>query len=320
MTNPVTRPLVHGVYAPTVIFFDEKTEDLRIDDIKKHTVQLARAGLAGIVANGSNGEAVHLSRDERSSVTRATREALDEAGFNQMPVIVGASEQSVRGSIDLCREAKNAGGDYALLMPPSFYKWAINSTTLYDFFTKIADASPLPIILYNFPGAVSGVDLDSDIMIRLLKHPNIVGVKFTCGNNGKLARVSRVFRGGKLDLEKDGGQPILFAGIADFLAPALSVGGAGVIAGGANVFPKTCVRVYKLFTEGKTEEANSLQLELAEADWILTKLNFPGSKVILEQFYGYSGAPRQPVPRPTDSQIKGALAELKPMIDFEMSL
>ncbi|KAK2744636.1 hypothetical protein FQN57_004241 [Myotisia sp. PD_48] len=321
MTDSIRRPLTPGIYAPTVIFFDPKTEDLNIADIKQHTAQLARAGLAGIVANGSNGEAVHLSREERSIVTRATREALDEVGFTKIPVIVGASEQSVRGSIQLCRDAKEAGGDYVLVMPPSFYKWAVNSQVLYDFFVKVADSSPLPVILYNFPGAVSGVDLDSDLMIQLLQHRNIVGVKFTCGNSGKLARVARAVQKGTVKAgEELGRETMLFAGIADFLTPALSFGGAGVIAGGANVFPKTCVRVYNLYAEGKIAEANALQLELAEADWALTKLNFPGSKIILEHFYGFQGAPRQPVPKPTDAELKAVLKDLKPMLDFEMSL
>ncbi|KAK2735952.1 hypothetical protein FQN55_001916 [Onygenales sp. PD_40] len=315
MASPISRPLTAGVYCPTVIFFEPSTEDLHIPHIKQHTTTLARAGLAGIVANGSNGEAVHLSRPERSAVTRATRAALDEAGFPQLPVIVGASEQSVRGTVQLCRDAKEDGGDYVLVMPPSFYRWAASTEVVCGFFEQVAEQSPLPVLIYNFPGAVAGVDIDSDAMGRLLGHGNIVGVKFTCGNVGKLARVARAV--GEKGVN---GEKMLFAGIADFFAPALSVGGHGVIAGGANVFPKTCVKVHQLFVEGKMEEARALQLELAEADWALTKLNFPGSKVILEHFHGYDGSPRQPVPRPTEEQVKNVLEELKPMIDVENSL
>lgn len=322
-TPPSNRPkrlLIPGVYVPTVIFFDRETEDLNIPSIKQHTTQLARSGVAGIVANGSNGEAVHLSRDERSTVTRATREALDESGFVSAPVIVGASEQSVRGSIQLCRDVKEAGGDYVLLMPPSFYKWAATRpAVLHEYFLRLADESPLPVILYNFPAAVAGVDVDSDMMIELLGHPNIVGVKFTCGNNGKLARVARAVNGLSNDGNVERKPKMLFAGIADFLTPALSVGGAGVIAGGANVFPKTCVQAYSLFKDGKTDEANALQLDIAEADWALTKLNFPGAKAVLEHYHEFSGMPRQPIPRPTDTELTDILDKLKPILEYENS-
>src|ERR1700730_17850023 len=91
------RPLLPGIYAPTMTFFDPETENLDIPSIKRHAVRLANAGLVGLVTMGSNGEAVHLSRDEKIAVTKATREALDEAGFNHVPVMVGCSEGSVRG-------------------------------------------------------------------------------------------------------------------------------------------------------------------------------------------------------------------------------
>jgi L-threo-3-deoxy-hexylosonate aldolase len=71
-------------------FFDPETEDLDIPSIRKHAVRLAEAGLVGLITMGSNGEAVHLSREEKMAVTRATREALDEAGYHDVPVIVGA--------------------------------------------------------------------------------------------------------------------------------------------------------------------------------------------------------------------------------------
>ena len=98
------RPLRHGIYCPTVTFFDPVTEDLDIPSIKKHAVRLAKAGVVGVVTMGSNGEAVHLTREERTKVTSATREALDEAGFHDIPIICGASEQSIRGTIELCKE------------------------------------------------------------------------------------------------------------------------------------------------------------------------------------------------------------------------
>lgn len=115
-------PLRPGIYSPTMTFFDPETEDLDIPSIRKHAVRLAEAGLVGLVTMGSNGEAVHLSRGEKMAVTRATREALDEVGYRDVPVIVGASEHGIRLTIDLCKESAAAGGKYVLLVPLSYYR------------------------------------------------------------------------------------------------------------------------------------------------------------------------------------------------------
>src|SRR5205814_329316 len=110
------RPLVPGVYVPTVCFFDEITEDLDIPTIKKHAVRMAKAGVAGIATQGSNGEAVNLSHAERRLVTAATREALDNAGYHDMPIIVGCGAQSTRETLELCHDAFLSGGDYVLVL------------------------------------------------------------------------------------------------------------------------------------------------------------------------------------------------------------
>src|SRR4051795_2244731 len=133
MSPTALRP---GVYAPTMTFFDAQTEDLDIASIRRHAVRLAKAGLVGLVTMGSNGEAVHLTREERMTVTRETRSALDEAGFKNVPVIAGASENSIRGTIDLCKEVAASGGEYVLIVPPSYYRYAVgNDETLYEYFT-----------------------------------------------------------------------------------------------------------------------------------------------------------------------------------------
>lgn len=161
-------PLRHGIYAPTMTFFDKKTEELDIPVIKKHAVRLAEAGLVGLVTMGSNGEAVHMTRDEKIAVTKATREALDEAGYKNVPVIAGTSENSIRLTVEMCKEAASAGAEYTLILPPSYYRAQSSEAVLFEYYTAVAEQSPLPIILYNYPGAVSGVDMDSDFMIRLV--------------------------------------------------------------------------------------------------------------------------------------------------------
>lgn len=312
------RPLPCGIYAPTMTFFDPETEDLDIPTIKKHAERLVRDGLVGLVTMGSNGEAIHCTREEKLAVTRATREALDAAGFTETPIIIGATEGSVRGTVELCRLAEEAGADYALLLPPSYFRALMDEQAVHDYFTAVADESPLPLILYNYPGAVAGIDMDSDLLIRLARHPNIVGTKFTCGNTGKLARVALA-----ADAKtpwSDGSGYMAFGGMCDFTVQTLASGGSGIIAGGANVMPKLCARVWNLYAAGRRDEAAALQRTLAKCDWVLTKSAIAGTKHAIQAYFGYGGFPRRPV-KPLDKARAAAVEEgVREAMEIEMSL
>lgn len=321
-TNGSSRkptPLRPGIYAPTMTFFDKETEDLDVSTIKKHAVRLAKAGLVGLVTMGSNGEAVHLSREEKAEVTKATREALDEAGYHDVPVIAGASDMSVRGTIQNIKDAAAAGAEYVLLLSPSYYRYAMDNAAVYDYFVAVAEASPLPIILYNYPGAVAGIDLDSDLMLRLArKCPNIVGAKFTCANTGKLTRVALELHAANAT-GSSGGSWMAFGGMADFTMHTAASGGSGIIAGGANVFPRMCVRVWELWAQGKQEESIKLQAQLSAADWVLTRLAIPGTKAAIEAAYGYGGYPRRPLRRLSPAGEKDIREVIDKYIKLEQS-
>lgn len=329
-------PLRPGVYCPTVTFFHPDTDELDTPTIRKHAVRLARAGVVGIVAMGSNGEAVHLSRAERQTVIRETRAALDAAGFRNVPIIAGASDQSVRGSVELARDAAEAGAEYVLVLPPSYYRYAVGSEeSLYDFFTGVAEGSPLPVIIYNYPGVVAGIDMDSDLIIRISQHPNIVGTKFTCANTGKLTRVARALKAitppspFPLDQTPSPNHPtkstanhpyVAFGGIADFTLQCLISGGSATIVGTANVAPRTCVQVFNLWSEGKLAEAYRLQKILADGDGVLSKVLIPGTKQILQAFFGYGGYPRPPLRRLDDAAVRELQDKLQEMMAVENSL
>ena len=156
---------------------------------------LAKTGISGLVTMGSNGEAPHLNWEERISVIETTRTALDDAGFKQIPIIMGASGQSVRGTLELCQDAAKAGADYALALPPGYFRGAMNNGVIADFYKRVADGSPLPRLVYSFPAVVAGIEMDSDLIISISHHPNIVGTKFTYGDTGKLARVASAMNG-----------------------------------------------------------------------------------------------------------------------------
>ncbi|KAJ5918447.1 hypothetical protein N7466_010439 [Penicillium verhagenii] len=331
---PSLTPLRPGVYAPTMTFFDPVTEELDVAAIRRHAVRLAKAGLVGLVTMGSNGEAVHLTNEEKMTVTRETRSALDEAGFQNVPVISGASENSIRGTIKLCEQVAAAGGEYALIVPPSYYRGAVgNDETLYEYFTAVADGSPVPLILYNYPGAVAGIDMDSDLIIRISEHPNIVGTKFTCANTGKLTRVAAALgaivppsplapaqRTATVSKPNAKHPYVAFGGIADFSLQTLVSGGSAILAGGANVIPRLCVRIFNLWSEGRLAEAIEAQQQLSAADWVLTKAAIPGTKSAIQTYYGYGGYPRRPLGRLSDAQAKEVADKIKPALDVELSL
>ena len=311
-------PLLHGIYSPTMTFFDAETEELDILTIKRHAVRLARAGLAGLITMGSNGEAVHLTRTERSAVTSTTRSALDEAGYRHVPVICGATEQSIRGTVELCREGAAAGASYALLVPPSYYRAAMDEARLEEYFLGVAEQSPIPLILYNYPGAVAGIDMDSDLIIRISQHPNVVGTKFTCGNTGKLTRVALALDA--TTAQSKGSGYMAFGGMADFTLQTGVSGGSGIIAGGANVIPKICVKVWTLWAEGKLQEAMKLQKILSKGDWVLTKAAIPGTKAAIQLEYGYGGYPRRPLRRLTKEEVAKVGAGIQEVLKLERSL
>lgn len=312
------RPLPCGIYAPTMTFFNPETEDLDIPTIKKHAQRLIRDGLVGLVTMGSNGEAVHCTREEKLAVTRATREALDDAGFTSTPIILGATEGSVRGTVELSKLAADAGADYTLLLPPSYYRAQIDEEAIVNYFTAVADASPLPVIIYNYPGAVSGIDLDSDVLIKLGRHPNIVGTKFTCGNTGKLTRVA-LGTNAKTPFQEGSGY-MAFGGMCDFTLQTLASGGSGIIAGGANVMPKVCARVWNLYVEGKTHEAQALQRMLSRGDWPLTKTAIAGTKQAIQMHHGYGGYPRRPLDRLDHARLAALEEGIREMMELEKSL
>ena len=272
-----------GVYVPTVAFFKED-ESLDLDATAKHVAFLAGTGIAGLVTHGSNGEAVHFDHEERMSVTAATRKALDDAGKHKLPVIVGCGAASTRETIQLCKESSQSGGSHALILPPSYYKSLLTTRMLLDHFRAVADASPIPIVIYNFPGAASGLDMDSDQILELAQHPNIVGSKLTCGNTGKLCRVAASVKPGFATM----------GGSADFILPSLIMGGQGVIAGLANLAPRACVEVMTLYQQGKVTEAQQLQAVVARGDWVAIKGGFVAVKSGLKAYNGANGVVRGP--------------------------
>ncbi|KAK4500919.1 hypothetical protein PRZ48_009111 [Zasmidium cellare] len=304
-------PLSCGVYVASLTFFKPGNEQLDLDILEKHIARLARRGAAGIVALSSNGEAAHLSSLERHQVVSTIRKALDKHAHPGMPLIVGASAPSVAGTIRLCQEATDAGGDYVLVLPPSYYKTAMSDEAIFQFYKAVSAASPLPLIIYNYPDVAASINMDSDLIIRTSQQcSNVVGCKFTCGDTGKLLRVARAMNAKRPG--HDGSGYWCAGGLADFLLQALVVGASGAIAGGANITPKTCVEVFRLFCEGRLEEASYAQGILAQGDWIHTRAGIGATKAVLQAAFGYGGLPRLPLTGVSEATRANMMAVFDP--------
>jgi 4-hydroxy-2-oxoglutarate aldolase len=252
MASPRVPP--QGVWAPAVTLFDHETDDLLLEDQAKYFKYLSSTGLAGLVILGTNAETFLLTREERKALLQTARQAVGP----DYPLMAGVSGHSTRQVLEFISDAVDAGANYALLLPPAYFGKASTPAVIESFYAEVASKSKLPIVIYNFPGVCNGIDLDSDTIARLAqKHQNIVGVKLTCGSVAKITRLAAVLSPDKFST---------FGGQSDFLVGGLAVGSAGCVAAFGNVFPKTVVRIYRLYREGKTVEALELQRKQALAE------------------------------------------------------
>ncbi|EON97164.1 putative dihydrodipicolinate synthetase family protein [Phaeoacremonium minimum UCRPA7] len=311
-----TKAYPPGVHVPSLTWFTGAA-DQEIDWPlqKKHLEFLVKSGLHGIVLAGTNGEAITLSRAEKAKLVRLTREIAVQAGRPDLPITLGCGGGCTRDVIAETRMATEAGADYAIVLVPSYFHFAMNEDAIVAFFQELADASPLPILIYNFPGVVAGLDVNSDMLAVLGKHPNIVGVKLTCGGIAKVAKVRAAFEPEQFSA---------LAGQSDWLVPALSVGGMGVVTGVANLYPKCCLQIYDLYLAGKTKEATAAQLKLAEMEWGFAKGGINGTKWVVAKLLGYpeeSCHCRRPYPQYTDAKKQAWILDVvKPLGTDEKKL
>lgn len=287
--------LVDGIYPPLPTFFDEQDE-LDLVTLRRHIQRLAETGIAGYVLMGSNGEAVHLTSQERAQIIETARDVIGK----NMPILAGCGEQSTRATIANCQQAARSGADMALVLPPFYFKGRMDSSSLIAHYRSVADNSPLPVVIYNMPASTGGLDLDATTIRALAEHRNIIGVKDSAGNMVKLAQIA----------SETPSRFRVFAGSAGYLLPALAVGAVGAVAALANVFPREVCRLHELFFDGRLEEARILQVRLVPANTAVTvTYSVPGLKAALELTAGYGGRPRSPL-LPLTEQERKQLAEV----------
>ncbi len=269
-----------GVFAPLPTPFDEAGA-LDVVRLRAALPTWIRSPLTGFVVLGTNGEAGLLTDTEAARVIEETR-ALVPRGRT---LIAGTARESTAEAIAAARLAASLGADAVLVRTPCFFKGLMNGAAFERHYTAIADASPVPVLLYNFTAA-TGVNLHADVVSGLASHPNIVGMK---ESGSDIAQIS------DLVASTPRGFSVL-AGSASTFHAALCAGVAGGILALAALIPDACVRMFELVRSGKYDDARVLQRQILPlARLISSGYGVPGLKAALLLAGIDAGFPRLPL-------------------------
>jgi 4-hydroxy-2-oxoglutarate aldolase len=253
----------------------------------------------GVVVLGSNGEAPLVEEEEATQLVAAARDAVPPDRL----LVCGAGRESTRSTIAAVHRSAGAGADAVLIRPPGFFRTQMTPDVLYTHYTAVADASPVPVLLYNFAAAFS-VDLATDLVARLSMHRNIIGLKESGGDVGQVADQASATPG----------EFAVVVGSVSTLYASLCVGAVGGIVAIANVVPEACVRLYRLATEGRHEEARSLQRAIVPLARATAVHGVAGLKAVMNEAGYRGGAPRRPLVAAspaTSAELARRLAELR---------
>lgn len=280
-----------GIFPAMIAPFKDDGK-LDIEGIKVNVKFLMDAGCRGIVCNGSTGEAVNLSREERKDVIRATR----EVGQGRLQIIAGTGAPTTNDALELTADAMEVGADAALVITP--FNAIPNEEGLFAHYEAIAKVG-IPIILYNLPQH-TGVEIDLDTLDRLAKLDNIVGIKESSGNVGYFAEIIR----------RHGNDLTAFTGCDDGALQAFCLGCSAAILALGNIAPKMLVDMLALVKEDKIAEAREIYFKLLPiAQGISASVNFPAPVKEAVRLLGRpSGPPRLPI-LPVDAKESKSVAE-----------
>ncbi len=238
-----------------------------------------------IIVTGTTGEASTLTKEEQFSVIKKCIEVID----GKIPVIAGTGTNNTLASAEFSKIVSNSGVDALLVVTPYYNK--ANKEGLYQHFKTIAEASVVPIILYNVPGRTA-VPVPVDTVLRLSKIDNIVGIKDATGSLAYTVALRSV-------LPKDFA---VYSGNDDVVVPVLSVGGDGVISVAANVCPREIHNMCQAFFDGDVEKAKDLQIRLFPLiESLFVEVNPIPVKEALNQMGMPGGTYRLPLWEPTQA-------------------
>ncbi len=291
MSNMVLK----GIFPPIPTPFEDGKP--AYGPLAQNVKKWSETGIDGFVVLGSNGEYPLMSFDEKIQTVATVVGAAPE----KMPVIAGTGCESTAETIRLTAACADAGAHAALVVTPHYYGGRMTPEAITRHYVAVADASPLPVLLYNVP-KFTHINLSPDVVAGLSAHPNICGIKDSAGNVAQL--------GEYLNRSAPGFQVLV--GTAGALYAALSLGSSGGILALANVAPGACVQILRAVVENRHDEARQLQLRMLPVNQAVTATyGIPGIKAALEMLGYFGGDPRPPLLPATISereQIRNVLA------------
>ncbi len=269
-----------GVYVPCVTPFDAGGKMVlgALDDLIGFWLA---AGVSGIVANASTGEAPLMNLEEQGRVLAHVMERVRGG----VQVIAGTGAMGTRETIEMTRRAKDAGANGALITTPWFFR--PTEEELYRHFAAVLSAVDLPVILYNVP-KFTGYSIAPKTIARIRDEcSNLAGVKDSGGSPGNMAEIIRLC----------GDRVACMSGAADMFLPTLSLGGNGAILAIANIAPGTCVELYKAFRAGDSGTAGKRQRTASYINNILVASHpqVAAIKFTLNKMGYAAGEPRRPL-------------------------
>lgn len=270
------------VLIPAATPFDPVTGDIDIVGMRANIRSWLDSSVGGVVMGGSTGEAVFLDEDERRLLLQTARGVVP----GDRLLVAGTGAESTRATHRLCRMAADCGVDAVLVQPPAFYGAAMTSEALATHYRSVADASPVPIILYQVPLRFSTLDLPTGLVVELSHHENVVGIK---DSRGDLTLV-----GDLVEACADGFQVLV--GNGAILYAALEIGAVGGILGVANLAPAASAGIVKSFRGGRAAQAGRLQERVGPLHKaVVGRFGVPGVKAGLDMLELRGGDPRPPM-------------------------
>lgn len=289
-----------GIFPPMPTPFNPD-ESIAYDKLEKNVALWDKVPFRGLVVQGSNGEYVYLSTEERVELVKRVREFLPSTSDKLL--LAGSGCESTKATIQMSEKMAAAGADAVMVVTPSYYKPGMKDKALHAHFTAVADKSPVPVILYSVP-VFTVIDLSLNVIVDLAHHPNIIGIKESGGDITKIGNIVHQTQG--LDFQ-------VIAGSASFLLATLQIGGVGGVAALANVLGKEVCELQRLFIEGKLSAAVDLQKQLIAPNSAVTKdFGISGLKQVMEWKGFYGGptrSPLQPLPEAEVSKLRKVFVE-----------
>ena len=270
-----------GIIPPLVTPFDE-TGGIRYDYFERNMDRYLEAGVEGYLVIGSNGESVYLEHSEKLKLIETARKRLPSS----VMLLAGTGVESTQATIELTKEAADRGVDAVLVKNPFYFKNQMTFDVYFSHYTAVAEASPVPVVIYNVP-AFTGISLDSSLVIELAKHPNLRGMKDSSGNVKLISEVV---------WNTDPRKFSVLAGAAPTLFPSMVVGARGGIVALACAAPKAMMALYRAVVTGDHKTAEIIQRIIAPAAGAVTeKLGIAGLKGAMELEGFQPGLPRRPL-------------------------